>query len=585
MAKGQSSMVNQASKPIVWTIAGSDSGGGAGIQADLATMQDLGCHACSVISTVTAQSSVAVTLVEGVSEAMLLTQLNTLLTDMPPKAIKIGLLVSQAQLELVANWLKDTLAAYQSNTQCQVSVILDPVMIASCGDALNAQKALNFECFKGLLTLVTPNAIELGLLVDQPLLLTSANASACVQAAKQLASRFDCAVLAKGGDRGGTWDPDWARDVFVCGAVPEVSIDHQDCSFLLTGKRVDTPNNHGTGCTLSSAIAAVMASGFVLHDAIVVAKAYVSAGLKASYQPGSGAGVLARLGWPSTLSDFPSIVMLANDKLATADKTKSHDAHQYMAKALLDSRYQGLATELDIEPVTLRKLDKPFTPINGPLGLYPVVDDIDMLASLLAAGTQTIQLRVKGSDDPYLEEKVEEKIEKQIIQAVALGQQYRARVFINDHWQLAIKHGAYGVHLGQEDLAFADLFALNQANMALGVSSHSYFELLLASQLAPSYLALGHIFPTTTKEMPSLPQGLNKLSRYVSLMKGHYPLVAIGGIDDDRLEQVKATGVDDIAVVRAVTQATSPTDAFSDLSLKWSHKDGAMHECKQKQSK
>ncbi|MCL1126335.1 thiamine phosphate synthase [Shewanella surugensis] len=540
-----------ACQSIVWSIAGSDSGGGAGIQADLATMQDLGCHPCSVITTITAQSSVEVSLVEGVSNAMLLAQLNTLLTDLPPKVIKIGLLASQEQLERVANWLTVQLAEHQRQTQIRVAVILDPVMLASCGDALNAQKALNFDCFKGLLTLLTPNATELALLVEQPL----PNASACLHAAKQLATRLDCAVLAKGGDQGGTWDPLWAHDVFVCGAVPEVSLDHQNACFLLTNERVNTHNNHGTGCTLSSAIAAIMASGFVLHDAIVVAKAYVSAGLKASYQPGSGAGVLTRLGWPSTLSDFPSIVMLANDE------TTPHDGHQYMTQALVASRYHALATYLDFEPVSLRQIAKPFTPIKGALGLYPVVDDNDMLARLLAAGTQTVQLRLKDLSRHDLEAQIE--------QAVALGKQYKARVFINDHWQLAIKHGAYGVHLGQEDLLVADLVAIANANMALGLSSHSYFELILASQLAPSYLALGHIFPTTTKVMPSLPQGLNKLSRYVSLMKGHFPLVAIGGIDETRLEQVKATGVDDIAVVRAVTQAASPADAFVTLSQRW----------------
>ncbi|WP_299496788.1 thiamine phosphate synthase [uncultured Shewanella sp.] len=551
-------------KPIVWTIAGSDSGGGAGIQADLACMQDLGCHACSVISTITAQSSVAVSLVEGVSEAMLLAQLNTLLDDLPPKAIKIGLLSDQAQLLLVANWLRETLAVYQAHTEQFVPVILDPVMFASCGDTLStpALESLDFSCFKGLLTLITPNGAELSVLagegVDESTGLT--NIAACLLAAQQLAMDLDCAVLAKGGDKGGTWDSDWAHDIFVCGQVPEVSLDHQNSRFLLTGQRIDTINNHGTGCTLSSAIAATMASGFVLHDAIVLAKAYVSAGLKDSEQLGVGPGVLARMGWPSHLSDFPSILKLPPYSL------NSEDPRQYMTAALMASRYAHL-NELRLNERVANKLttiDKPFNVIEGPLGLYPVVDDVDMLASLLAAGTQTIQLRIKCTseqDDPLLEEK--------IMQAVALGQQYEARVFINDHWQLAIKHGAYGVHLGQEDLAFVDLPALSEANIALGVSSHSYFELLLASQLAPSYLALGHIFPTTTKVMPSLPQGLNKLSCYVSLMKGHYPLVAIGGIDDDRLEQVKATGVDDIAVVRAITQASSPATAFTRLSQRW----------------
>ncbi|MFB2761910.1 hydroxymethylpyrimidine/phosphomethylpyrimidine kinase, partial [Shewanella xiamenensis] len=149
-----------APKPIVWTIAGSDSGGGAGIQADLATIKDLGGHGCSVITTLTAQSSVAVELIEPVSEAMLRTQLSTLLADLPPQAIKIGLLANQQQVHLVADWL----AGFKTQFPL-VPVILDPVMVASCGDELGdkstASKPLDFTPFKGLISLITPNVQEL----------------------------------------------------------------------------------------------------------------------------------------------------------------------------------------------------------------------------------------------------------------------------------------------------------------------------------------------------------------------------------------------------------------------------------------
>ena len=142
-------------------------------------------------------------------------------------------------------------------------------------------------------------------------------------------------------------------------------------------------------------------------------------------------------------------------------------------------------------------------------------------------------------------------------------------MFINDHWQLALKHGAFGVHLGQEDALVADLSALAANNIALGLSSHSYFEILLATQLNPSYIALGHIFATTTKQMPSKPQGLTKLACYVSLLNGHYPTVAIGGIDGDCLKEVAETGVDDVAVVRAITQAKDAAVAYKNLSQQW----------------
>lgn len=516
-------LTSSALKPVVWTIAGSDSGGGAGIQADLATIQDLGCHGCSAITCLTAQNSVSVNLVEPVSEVMLVAQLDLLLTDLPPLAIKIGLLANQEQVNLLAEWLNTSLREFQKANAVDVSVILDPVMVASCGARFAADKRganqLDFRPLKGLLTLITPNSAELSVLSGRRL----KDLSDCQLAAKELTEIFECNVLAKGGDQGAAWQAETAKDIFVCVQAPGSSVIHQQSSFLLSSPRVDSSNNHGSGCTLSSAIASVMACGFVLHDAIVVAKAYVTEGIKQSYRPGKGPGPLARTGWPDDLNGFAHI-----------------------------SSLDGSASLPD---------DLNFKVLDDRLGVYPVVTELSMLQILLDAGAKTIQLRIKRPDDPELEAK--------IITAIQLGRDYQAKVFINDHWQLAVKHQAFGVHLGQEDLYDADLPQIAQSGLALGVSSHSYFELLLASQFNPSYIALGHIFPTTTKVMPSLPQGLNKLKHYVDLLKGHYPTVAIGGIDLNRLSAVKKSNVDDIAVVRAVTEADDPAVAFETLVAAW----------------
>ena len=509
-----------ALKPVVWSIAGSDSGGGAGIQADLATMHDLDCHGCSVISTVTAQSSVVVSLVEAVSDEMLLAQLDTLLQDIPPKAIKIGLLANQGQINLLANWLARDLHDYIKRADLAVPVILDPVMVASCGDRLDSQdNVLDFSPLKGLITLITPNAAELSALVGQPLY----DREQYLLAAKALSAKLNTNVLAKGGDAGAAWQGRHAQDIFVCLDAVGCSTLHQNRVFSLTSPRIESANNHGTGCTLSSAIASVMAWGFVLHDAITVAKAYVNAGIKQSYRIGAGPGPLARTSWPKDLHEFPRI----------------------------ESLDTGPSLPCDIR----------FNSIDEPLGLYPVVAEISMLAELLQAGARTIQLRIKEADDPELEHK--------IIQAIALSRDYQAKLFINDHWKLAVKHGAYGVHLGQEDLYLADLNQISVAGLALGISSHSYFELILAAQIQPSYIALGHIFETTTKVMPSAPQGIIKLKHYVALFKGHFPLVAIGGIDAGKISTVKQTGVDDIAVVRAITEAAEPGVAFNELKDLW----------------
>lgn len=201
----------------------------------------------------------------------------------------------------------------------------------------------------------------------------------------------------------------------------------------------------------------------------------------------------------------------------------------------------------------------PFPSTEQRLGLYPVVDSVEWIERLLKAGVRTIQLRIKDQS--------ENAVETDIAQAIALGRHYQARLFINDYWQLAIKHRAYGVHLGQEDLDTADLSAISAAHLRLGLSTHDDIEMDRALSYRPSYIALGHIFPTQTKLMPSAPQGLADLKRQVARIP-NYPTVAIGGISIDRVPAVLDCGVGSIAVVSAITQAKdwlAATDALLQL--------------------
>ncbi|EOE5508715.1 thiamine phosphate synthase [Cronobacter sakazakii] len=187
-----------------------------------------------------------------------------------------------------------------------------------------------------------------------------------------------------------------------------------------------------------------------------------------------------------------------------------------------------------------------FAPVPRRLGLYPVVDSVEWVTRLLDAGVRTVQLRIKDKTDAG--------VEADVAAAIALGQRYHARLFINDYWRLAIKHQAYGVHLGQEDLQTADLDAIRNAGLRLGVSTHDDMEIDVALAVRPSYIALGHVFPTQTKQMPSAPQGLAQLAAHVKRL-GDYPTVAIGGISLERAPAVLETGVGSIAVVSAITQA------------------------------
>lgn len=187
-----------------------------------------------------------------------------------------------------------------------------------------------------------------------------------------------------------------------------------------------------------------------------------------------------------------------------------------------------------------------FPPVPFRLGLYPVVDSVVWIERLLGAGVRTLQLRIKDKRD--------DEVEADVIAAIALGRRYQARLFINDYWRLAIKHDAYGVHLGQEDLQGTDLQAIRAAGLRLGVSTHDDMEIDVALAAKPSYIALGHVFPTQTKQMPSAPQGLTQLARHIARLED-YPTVAIGGISLERASDVLATGVGSIAVVSAITAA------------------------------
>ncbi|EHZ2848294.1 thiamine phosphate synthase [Vibrio vulnificus] len=260
------------------------------------------------------------------------------------------------------------------------------------------------------------------------------------------------------------------------------------------------------------------------------------------------------LAWVVTLSalDFPieDCLTLARAMLNVSRETWVSDFALFPTPVLrLD--------ELGILPShSIEALTKAFPRISAQqLGLYPVVDDVSWIEKLLPLGIKTVQLRIKDPNQIDLEQ--------QIVRAIQLGRHYGAQVYINDYWQLAIQHQAYGVHLGQEDLQVADLAALANAGIALGLSTHGYYELLRIVQLQPSYIALGHIFPTTTKQMPSLPQGLVRLKLYQQLIDTMpydesitgVPTVAIGGIDQTNAATVWRCGVSSLAVVRAITLA------------------------------
>ena len=252
--------------PKAMTIAGSDSGGGAGIQADLKTFAALGVYGAATLTAITAQNTVAVTAVHELPTDLIQSQIDAVVTDIGVDAVKTGMLSSAAIVVAVAESLqKHTIA----------NIVVDPVMIAKSGDALlqpDAVAALRTHLLP-LATVVTPNIPEAETLTG----LSLPTAAAIRQAAAQIVAMGARSVVVKGGHRAGP-----AIDLFYDGA--------QFQEF--TAPRIDTKNTHGTGCTFAAAIAAGLAQGKTLPTAVAQAKDYVTAAIHHSYPLGQGHGPL-----------------------------------------------------------------------------------------------------------------------------------------------------------------------------------------------------------------------------------------------------------------------------------------------------
>ncbi|MCM2549569.1 thiamine phosphate synthase [Burkholderia glumae] len=296
-----------------------------------------------------------------------------------------------------------------------------------------------------------------------------------------------------------------AAEVIAAGGAA-LEIDERHATLTHAGARYALTAAAPLADDWIAALAAFADCGFEAHDALVLALAWRDGDEAADGDP-----------WPTDPARFPSIAAAPGAP----------------------------------EPA--------FAPCPARLGLYPVVPSAEWVERVLDYGARTVQLRVKDAAPNALA--------AEIARAVAAGRRYpEARVFINDHWRLAIEAGAYGVHLGQEDLQEAGLGAIAAAGLRLGLSSHGYYEMLVALRLRPSYLALGPVFATATKAVAAPPQGLARLARYARFAGRRAPLVAIGGVTAARLPEVIAAGVGSVAVVSAITQAADPRAAVGALA-------------------
>ena len=238
---------------------------------------------------------------------------------------------------------------------------------------------------------------------------------------------------------------------------------------------------------------------------------------------------------------------LANAWLAQSNRTRQFDPQQWPDEP----------ADFGLQPWPRSKA---FPACPQRLGVYAVLPTAAWVGRMARAGLPTLQLRFKSADAAAVQREVQAAVEA--VRGTA------SLLFINDHWREAIAAGAYGVHLGQEDMDIADFAAIKAAGLRLGLSSHGYAEMVRANQMSPSYIAMGAVYPTTLKRMVTAPQGPGRLAAYTRLMR-EIPGVGIGGISAAELPEIKATGVGSLAVVRAITAETNPELAAAKLMAAW----------------
>jgi hydroxymethylpyrimidine kinase/phosphomethylpyrimidine kinase/thiamine-phosphate diphosphorylase len=442
-------------------------------------------------------------MIEPVSVRMLEEQLRSLHEDLEPSTIKLGMLHNASTMRTVARSLK---------TLDGTAIICDPVMVSTSGAPLLEAEALSMlrSQVMPLATLITPNLLEAELLAGcerqtgydrlapatgQGEKLQGQELTGYVELlADKLLALGARAVLITGGDATG----EFSQDYFSDGRE----------MWWLTSPRFPVSTTHGSGCTLSSSIAAAMATGFDLLDSLVIAKAYINQSLRTAPLVGHGHRPLGHQKRDFRPSDLPLVT------------EKAHSADDKIAFAR-----------------------------DGDLAFYPIIDSSAKLPALMEAGVNRVQLRIKDLTG--------ERLKEEIIRCVALTRNSSCHVYINDYWKEAIEFGAFGVHLGQTDLDEADCHRIAGAGLRLGISTHCHFEVSRAIALAPSYIAVGPIFETPTKKMRHKPQGMQALSYWCQLLD--YPLVAIGGMTTENAGEALERGADSIAAVRDINECANPT--------------------------
>lgn len=483
------------------TIAGSDSGGGAGIQADLKTFAALGVYGSCVITAITAQNTRGVQASGGVEASLVEKQLDSVLQDIGADAMKTGMLYSAGIIEAVASRLE----AYHVPW-----LVVDPVMVSTSGDRLLNESAVGTlrDILLPMAGAVTPNVDEAEVLCGFPIE-TDRNLQ---QAAREMHLMGPELVIITG-----------VRQEDRC---IDICFDGNDYIFL-SEPYIDTPHTHGTGCSFSAALTAFLARGLAPLAASAQAKKYVSGGLRCAYQVGNGRSPINHMAgfFPGRLND-PDI--------------------------------------LEIRSGAFRDWGKPFRLLPLPLPLLNVIiggplcqerDYVELTRLAVENGASLIQLREKEGECRQLVE-IASRMGR-------VCHEHGALFIVNDRVDIAAACGADGVHIGQEDLPLPIVRALLGPEKIIGVSAADLDEAVDAIEGGADYLGVGPVYPTVSKNCRTDACGTNLVAELTA--RSPVPIIAIGGVTPHNTQPLLKAGAAGVAVISAVLGSNDPAAAVRDF--------------------
>ena len=523
------------------------------MQADLKTFSALGVYGATAITAVTVQNTVGVKYVHALPPQVVYDQIVTVMEDIMPDAVKIGMVNDAETLDAIVRALTLHRPRF---------LVVDPVMVSTSGCALMQADALQVmeERLLPMADIVTPNLPEAWTLAG-----TDSSVDEAAQAILRLGVK---ALLIKGGHAEGTTKTDYLY----------VSYDDGVKRTEFSSATVDTFNTHGTGCTLSSAIAAMLARGHGMEEAVRQAKMYLTEALKAGADVVVGHGhgpvchfyddavirsygykVIRSYGYKVIRSSGPEVIRSSGSEVIRSSgpeviRSSGPEVIRSSGSEVMRSSDSEVirSNRKTVKPNNLKTLKSKLQFITHFTDRYSYLDSAMMA---LEGGCRWIQLRMKDAD--------EDEIERTARLILPECRRRGAVFIIDDHVELVKRVGADGVHLGKNDMPVDEARRILGDEFIIGGTANTFEDIQRLAAQGADYIGCGPFRFTTTKKNLAPMLGIEGYENIVSLMKTHginLPIVAIGGITYDDIPQVMATGVTGIALSGSVLRADNPVE-------------------------